>query len=190
MKKKIIRFLLFLLGIIIMVGCTGSKELSESSKPEPETKPIPWRQGYYPSIGVEDNILFYNSVEIIMEGNFFSSNVYLDGAINITENEKILQKTVPILTSGRVISFKKDINGKITDMFVKFSLIDKTYILNFKVTADGSFNLNLNDKAKLFFENKEYNVLATIKGDECKLLCLVNIKKNVEYIKEEAEGVD
>lgn len=192
-SKFIILLILFVLIICLLSSCSVPEKVTAS-----EAQPIllkqtekpnlkNWKQIYVPDIKVGDSVFFYNSVEIVMEDEFFRIESFLDGAINITQTTKILEKTIPAMTSGELLSLKKDNNGKITDMFVSFSPTDKTYYLNFKLTQDGSFNLNGN--AKLFFEGKEYPVLATIKGDVCKLLCVVNFEENIEYIKEKAEGV-
>jgi len=175
--------------ILFYAGCIPINKVSEQVVETETIQPNmeKWKQVYYPEIKVGDPIFFYNSVEIVMEGEFFNRESFLDGSINIIQTKKVLEKTISAMTTGKLLSFKKDNNGNITDMFVSFSPTDKTYYLNFKLTSDGSFNLNGN--AKLFFEGKEYPVLATIKGEVCKLLCIVNFEEKIDYIIEKAEGM-
>ena len=188
MKK--ISFLLQILFVIFLFNdCSLSQKIVEPQQiASPENELIVWKQIYYPKLVVDDPLLFYNSSEIVISGNFSNQTFELDGTLHVTDNIKEVTKTVGEITPGKLFDLKKDANGRITEMFVSFSENDATYQFDFKLDLDGSFKLNGN--AKLIFEGKEYPVLATIKGDSCKLLFARSIDTNIEKIDEKAEGED
>ncbi|HLP86885.1 MAG TPA: hypothetical protein VK153_03380 [Candidatus Paceibacterota bacterium] len=191
MKNGKIFLLLQIIFATLFTNCASNKKVTEVSPPTTQTEvdqPIIWKQSYYPRLTLGDPLLFYNSSEIYIEGNFANQTFVLDGKLHRTDNIKEIIKTVEVITPGKLFNLKKDGNGRITDMFISFSQNDATYQFNFKLTSDGSYKLNGN--AKLLFEGKEYPVLAKIKGEECKLLFMLEVDTNVEKVNEKAEGED
>jgi hypothetical protein len=188
MKKFI--FALFL-GLILLIGCVTSKKVVETQQPQPQKleaeKPMIWKQGLYPKLAVGDPIVFLNSVEIIMDGNFSNQTFFLqDGAIYRMDSIRMVTKTVPVLTPGILTSMKKASNGQIQEMNMSFSQNDKTYEFNFQAKSDGTFTLNGN--AKLFFNGREYKIQVVTKGGECLLLVNFFVQKDVQTVNESAEG--
>jgi uncharacterized lipoprotein len=189
MKKLIFA----LLGLVLLSGCKTSQKVVEQPKPEPRSqkleaeKPMIWKQGLYPKLAVGDPIVFLNSVEIIMDGNFSNQTFFLqDGVIYRMDSIKMVTKTVPALTPGILTSMKKASNGQIQEMNVSFSQNDKTYEFNFQLKSDGTFTLNGN--AKLFFNGREYKIQVVTKGGECLLLVNFFVQKDVQTVNESAEG--
>lgn len=180
--KKII---FALLTGLVMVGCASSKKAAEPQILDAQ-KPIVWKQELYPKLVVGDKIFFFNSSEIVLEGDLFNQSFFLDGAINRLDSILEVIKTVPELTQGIVTSLKRASNGQIIDMVVSFSKNDATYQFDFKLRNDGAYTLNGN--AKLLFNGKEYKVQATINGVDCLLMVIYNKKEIKQTISEKAEG--
>lgn len=190
MKKVTAIFTLFVVIGIIM-GCnkkmTPTAQQQKPSQSLEAEKPMVWRQNLYPKVAVGDPIVFLNSTEIIIDGDFSTQTFFIqDGTIYRMDSVQVITKTVPILTTGVVTKIKKDSGGKISEMDISFSQNDATYTFNFRIKADGSFTLNAT--AKLLFKEKEYKVQAATKGGECLLLVNFKVNKNVENVNEQAEG--
>lgn len=190
MMKKM--FFALLIGLV-MFGCATTKKVGEQPKSESQSqkleveKPIVWRQSLYPKLVVGDPVVFLNSMEIIMDGNFSNQTFFLqDGAIYRLDSIQMVTKIVPALTTGVLTAMKKASNGQIQGMNVSFSQNDKTYEFNFQAKSDGTFTLNGN--AKLFFNGKEYKIQVVTKGGECLLLVNFFIQKDVQTVNESAEG--
>ena len=188
MKNRKVFLLLQIIFATFFINCASNKKVTEISTP-PQTefeKPIIWKQSYYSQLAIGDPLLFYNSTEISIEGNFANQTFVLDGKLRRTDNIKEVLHEVEVTTPGKLFDMKKDGSGRITDMFISFSPNEATFQFNFKLTSDGSYKLNGN--AKLIFEDREYPVLAKIKGDECKLLFILEVDTNVEKVYKKAEG--
>jgi hypothetical protein len=189
MKNHIIFTLL--IGILILSGCGTAKLVTQapqtpSQKIEAE-EPVVWKQAYYPKVALGDPIVFLNSKEVVMDGNFSNESFFLqDGVIYKTDSIKNIKKTIPKITPGKLISFKKGINNQIEIMVVSFSQNDASYQLSFYLKKDGSFTLSA--KAKLLFEGKEYPINVITVGGECVLLVNFKIKIETTNINEQAEG--
>lgn len=188
MKKFI--FALFL-GLVLLIGCVTPKKAVETQQSQPQKleaeKPMVWRQILYPKLAVGDPILFLNSSEIIVDGDFSNQTFFLqNGAIYRLDSIQMVTKTVPVLTPGTLVFMKKSGNGQIDGMNISFSQNDATYQFNFQLKSDGTFTLNGN--AKLFFKGKEYKVQVTTKGGECLLLVNFFERKDIQNVNESAEG--
>lgn len=173
--KKII---FALLGLIMLVGCKTTQKVAEVKQTEPleqpqkleAEKPMVWKQEIYPKLVVGDPILFFNSSEIILSGDIPNKTFVLqDGVINYLDSTLVIEKTVPVLTPGKLVDINQQMtDGKILRMDISFSQNDATYQFNFRLRTDGAFTLNSN--AKVFYLEKEYKVKADVKNAECLLL--------------------
>ena len=174
--------------VIFYFGCSSTKDVTVSPQEPESDKPIIWKQSYYPDLKIGDPILFFNSTEIFIKKQLGSETFLItDGKLKKTEEITNLIKTVSVTTSGKLVDMKKDVNGRIINMLISFSENDQTYLFDFIVASDGSFKLNGN--ARLVFEGKKYPAIASIKGDECKLMFIFELETNIENINEKAEGV-
>src|SRR3989344_4293834 len=165
MKNRKVFLFLQIIFATFFINCASNKKVTEISTP-PQTefeKPIIWKQSYYSQLAIGDPLLFYNSTEISIEGNFANQTFVLDGKLRRTDNIKEVLHEVEVTTPGKLFDMKKDGSGRITDMFISFSPNEATFQFNFKLTSDASYKLNGN--AKLIFEDREYPVLAKIKGE-------------------------
>lgn len=189
MKK--IMFALAIGMIIVVMGCSKkiapTIQQAQPSQKMQADKPMIWKQNLYPKLAVGDPIVFLNSSEIVMDGNFQNQTFFLqDGAIYRMDSILSVTKTVPALTPGILLSMKKASNSQIQEMNISFSQNDMTYQFNFQLKSDGTFTLNAN--AKLIYNGKEYKILVITKGGECLLLVNFFVKKEVQTITESAEG--
>jgi len=177
------------IGTVLLTGCKTVEQstvsTTESQQLEAE-KPMVWSQSLFPNLEEKDPVVFLNSKDIIIGGDFSSKTFFLkDGAIYRMDSIQTVTKTVPALTPGKIVSLKKT-NGIIQEMNISFSQSDITYTFNFRLKQDGSFTLNAN--AKLFFQGKEYKDQASTRGGECLLLVNFFAQKNTNSVNESAEG--
>lgn len=181
--------LLPIILVTLFISCATQKvaEVTPTTPVESPTKieRKVWTQSYLPNFKVGDKINFYVGTEISLEGDFFHSEIFLDGVFHLTNNVFDVMKTVETDKPGSVIDLKKSGNS-IIDMTVSFSKEDATYLLNFKLKPDKSYTLN--GSAFILFKEKKYPVLATIKGSECKLFFDIEVETIVEKIEGKAEG--
>ena len=187
--KKI--FFTLLVGLLFLFGCVTSKKVEKKVEIPTQTLetevPSLWKQELFPTLKVGDRIFFYNSSEIVLEGNYFITKTSVtNGTINKFNNIVTIVKKVPKMTPGMVSSLIIK-NKQIVDMFVSFSNQDETYRLNFKLKKDGTFTLNGN--TKFHFNGKETTVQSSVSGEECLLLVFFNYEEKVNELSEEAEGV-
>ena len=181
-------FIITLLGFVMFTSCIAfknTKTTTYSVSPQ-EEKPIMWKQIYFSAISLNDSVLFYNSSEIRLEGEFFKQFFFVkDGIVNVVDSVNNVSKIVPELTPGGLINLRKNSSGEIMTMVVSFSKNEATYEFSFLRKDDGVFTLS--PKAKLFFKGKEYPVIA-ITSEECVLLFYYNKQVIKNEIQENAEG--
>lgn len=141
---------------------------------------------YLNSLKISDKVLFFNSVEILLEGDIFNRTHSIEnGKVTIIDSINNIFKIVPELTPGGLINMKKSSNGEIQMMVISFSQNETTYQFGFFKRTDGSFLLS--GDAKILYLGKEYKVTAQTKG-ECILLFNFEKKEVKSEIKESAEG--
>lgn len=184
--KNLVIFIAVLFGFI---GCVATKVVTEKPKPqqtESVDKPIVWKQSYFKTISLRDSVLFYNSTEIKLEGDFFNQSFSVkDGAVLVVDSINKVSKIVPILTPGGLVDMRKNSSGEINIMVVSFSKNEATYKFSFFRMNDGSFGLN--GKAELIFKNHRYPVTAVTIGD-CVLLFNYKKEQVIQKIEETAPG--
>jgi len=156
-----------------MFGCASVQQTTVTPATPSEAQqvldtPTVWRQSLYRTISLKDSVLFYNSAEIRLEGNFFKQSVHIqNGVVNSIDSITDVLRTVPVLTPGGLIEMKKSSIGDITSMLISFSKNNCTYNFVFTKTTNGSFSLN--GKAELVFNRHVYPVTAITTGN-CVLL--------------------
>ena len=174
--------------VILLCSCGTTKQVTEQPKAieaAPE-KPIVWKQAYYPTISLKDSVLFYNSTEIKLSGEFFNKSFFVkDGIVNVIDSINSVAKIVPEVTAGGFVDMKKLASGEIVGMEVSFSKNEATYKFIFMRVNDGSFILN--NKATLIYHNKKYPVNANTNGD-CTLMFYYNKQEVRLEDQSKAEG--
>lgn len=181
--------LLTLLGFV-MFGCASVQQTVTPATPlevqQVLDTPTIWRQSLYKSISLKDSVLFYNSYEIKLEGNFFKQSVFIqNGVVNSVDSITDVLRTVPVLTPGGLIEMKKNSMGEIMGMLVSFSRNNCNYHFVFNKKTSGSFTLN--GKAELIFNSRIYPVTAITTGD-CILLFFYHKQVVKLEDKQSAEG--
>lgn len=182
MKNKI--FLgIVLLTILFTSSCKTTREAPQVQQKKEEL--TVWKQSLFPNIKTSDPVLFFNSTEILLKGSFFNKSTSIeDGKVIVVDSIDNVLKTVPQFTTGGFIQERRP-SGVIQIMVVSFSKNEATYVFSFFKQADGSFLLN--GKAKLVYQKKEYEVIAST-SENCILLFNFEKKEVVNEIKESAEG--
>ncbi len=189
--------------IVIINGCAQFKQVVQQPKPKKEIKilkdkPIPFKESYFQKIisdnpslfyqKLKDSTSFYNSTEIVLEGEFFKQSIsFEDRKISLVDNITDVRKIVPQFTPGGIIEIKFISTGKMKAVKVSFSKNEATYEFYFFRVNDGRFILSGN--ATLIFNGRKYPVTATATtSEDCFLLFYLNYKKNKIEIREEAKG--
>ena len=188
-RRRNVVFLLFIMFVVLLVGCSTSKTAVESQsnlQTEIADKPIIWKQSYFKTISLRDSVLFYNSSEIRLEGSFFNQSFFVrDGVVNVIDSINNVSKVVPRLTAGGLIDFKKNSSGEIVIMLISFSKNEAIYRFSFFRIDDGTFILN--GKAELIFNGRKYPIVASTVGD-CNLLFNYNKQQIINKTEGSAEG--
>lgn len=187
-------FFAILLGLVIWLlgGCVTTTPITKTETKTEKTdinkpKPIIWKQTYYKGLSLKDSVLFYNSTEIRLEGNFFNQSFFVrNGVVNVIDSTSSVSKIVQQETPGGLIDLKRDRNGIINIMYVSFSQNETSYNFSFYRTEDGSFVLN--GKAEILFQGKKYPVIASTIGGNCVLLFYLNREEIKNEVKETAPG--
>ena len=186
MKKL---YFLFLITLFLFMSCVLHKKVVDQPKSnlvDGADKPIPWKQSYFKNISLKDSVLFFNSTEIKIEGEFFNQSFFVkDGVVNVVDSINNVSKIVSALTPGGFIDMKKSSSGEINIMLVSFSKDESTYQFTFFRNNEGFFILN--GKANLIFRGHLYSITASSSTD-CILLFYFNKITIKNEIKEQAPG--
>jgi hypothetical protein len=217
MKNRTV-FGILMIAFFAISGCKSTQPVVEQQF-EPQQvlaeKPadlVMWYQSLRKNLNKNDVLFFYNSKEVELSGTIpkLGESDLKDGAINNMDTTFYVQKTVPAYTAGRIVDLKRDDEGTLIQLSVLFDIKDRTYTLTYvledfarylereaarkdsrisiqPVRNSGSFILN--GQAKLLFQGKESDVLATTKGnDDDRLLVRKTGKSTQIFVKEKAEG--
>lgn len=201
MKKQLF---LTLLGSIFILSCATQQSVAKKDVVLDDKEVnilIPWKQSFFGNIEIKDSVLFYNSSEIRLDGEFFKQAVFIEnGVVNVVDSINSISKVVPSLTAGGLMDIHKSSSGVIDKMKISFSNDDKIsynfifyktnevksiLIKNKDILVGESFILN--GKGELSYKGKQYPVVLKTNGD-CILLFYYKKTTIRNEKKESAEG--